>query len=56
MSTRKINNITKWNWLDAKVQYMQLVDRLKEHGIDNDEAVDILSVAYHNAIENDKMK
>ena len=46
-----VMKITDWHWLNSRVVYSQLLERLIRHGVKKDEALDILSVAYHTAID-----
>ncbi len=49
MYIKKIEEIKKdWSMMENKVIYAQLLERLVDtHGVDKEEAMDILSVAYH---------
>ena len=48
----KVQRIKRdWYWLDNRVIYAQLIERLEKHGLETDEAIDILFIAHNTSID-----
>ncbi len=48
----KVQKIKRdWYWLNNKVIYAQLIERLEKHGLETDEAIDILFIAHNTSID-----
>ena len=50
--TGKVSRIKRdWYYLNNRFIYAQLIERLEKHGLETDEAIDILFIAHNTSVD-----